>query len=257
LLEDYSRRRVAFGKPLAAHPLHRRLLAQLHCLHLAGLLLTLELADLLGREEAGEASDVDRIVLRVMIPVCKIETAKAAVRIASEVVEGFGGAGYIEDVGIARRLRDAQVFSIWEGPSNVLALDMLRALRGGQGLAAIVGDCRARCSVEAPGLERARQRMRLHIDALSAKGQALLEAGEAQARDLAGHLAALYGAALAYSWAAGDERNRAALAPFVDALADLVPPLGAENAVNWAALEEAGAYSPATTSSSGKSSTVS
>jgi putative acyl-CoA dehydrogenase len=43
------------------------------------------------------------------------------------VVESFGGAGYIENTGIPRILRDAQVFPIWEGTTNILALDFLRA----------------------------------------------------------------------------------------------------------------------------------
>jgi acyl-CoA dehydrogenase len=45
-----------------------------------------------------------------------------------EILEAFGGAGYMEDTGIAHLLRDAQVLSIWEGTTNVLALDTMRAL---------------------------------------------------------------------------------------------------------------------------------
>ena len=48
---------------------------------------------------------------------------------ASEYVECFGGAGYVEDTGVPRLLRDAQVLPIWEGTTNVLALDVLRAVR--------------------------------------------------------------------------------------------------------------------------------
>ena len=46
----------------------------------------------------------------------------------SEAVESFGGAGYVEDTGLPRLLADAQVMSIWEGTTNVLSLDALRAL---------------------------------------------------------------------------------------------------------------------------------
>ncbi len=49
----------------------------------------------------------------------------------SEALECFGGAGYIEDTGLPQLLRDAQVYAIWEGTTNVLSLDMLRALAGG------------------------------------------------------------------------------------------------------------------------------
>ena len=45
-----------------------------------------------------------------------------------EILESFGGAGYIEDTGLPVLLRDSQVLPIWEGTTNVLALDTLRAL---------------------------------------------------------------------------------------------------------------------------------
>ena len=60
----------------------------------------------------------------------KLGTARDAVACASEVLECFGGAGYIEDTGLPQLLRDAQVLSIWEGTTNVLSLDLLRALSG-------------------------------------------------------------------------------------------------------------------------------
>ena len=43
-------------------------------------------------------------------------------------MEAFGGAGYVEDTGLPVLLRDAQVLPIWEGTTNVLALDALRAM---------------------------------------------------------------------------------------------------------------------------------
>jgi hypothetical protein len=50
------------------------------------------------------------------------------VTVLSEVIEAFGGAGYVEDTGLPQLLRDAQVLPIWEGTTNVLSLDTLRAL---------------------------------------------------------------------------------------------------------------------------------
>jgi acyl-CoA dehydrogenase len=44
------------------------------------------------------------------------------------VIEAFGGQGYMEDTGLPRLLRDAQVLPIWEGTTNVLSLDALRVL---------------------------------------------------------------------------------------------------------------------------------
>jgi acyl-CoA dehydrogenase len=53
--------------------------------------------------------------------------------VVSEALECFGGAGYIEDTGLPQLLRDAQVYAIWEGTTNVLSLDMLRTLSNGMG----------------------------------------------------------------------------------------------------------------------------
>ena len=131
LAKDYAGRRRAFGALLRDHPLHAETLADLQCEHEAGLHLTFCLVAALGREEAGLATPEERSLLRTLTPVTKLFTAKSALRIASEVVEAFGGAGYVEDTGLPQLVRDAQVFSIWEGTTNVLSLDVLRAL--GQG----------------------------------------------------------------------------------------------------------------------------
>ena len=71
----------------------------------------------------------------------KLTTARAAVSVASETLEAFGGAGYVEDTGVPVLLRDAQVLSIWEGTTNVLSLDALRtALKDGDALASLRGE---------------------------------------------------------------------------------------------------------------------
>jgi alkylation response protein AidB-like acyl-CoA dehydrogenase len=140
LARDYARRRVAFGAPLAAKPLHRDTLAGLEAEREGAFLLAFRAAALLGRAEAAEATDADRALLRAVTPLAKLATAKQAVALASEVVECFGGAGYVEDTGIPRLLRDAQVLPIWEGTTNVLALDALRALAAEGAEEALAGE---------------------------------------------------------------------------------------------------------------------
>ena len=128
LATDYARRRVAFGKPLIEHPLHLETLAGMQLELRAAFLLAFRVVELLGKEETGDASESELHLLRFLIPVAKLYTAKQAIAVASETVESFGGAGYVEDTGIPRLLRDAQVLSIWEGTTNVLSLDALRAM---------------------------------------------------------------------------------------------------------------------------------
>lgn len=127
LARDYARRRVAFGAPLVDKPLHADTLAGLQAEFEAGFQLTFAVVELLGREEAGEADESQRELLRLLTPVAKLTTGRQSVAVLSEVMEAFGGAGYIEDTGIPMLLRDAQVFPIWEGTTNVLSLDTLRA----------------------------------------------------------------------------------------------------------------------------------
>jgi alkylation response protein AidB-like acyl-CoA dehydrogenase len=128
LLRDFAPRRVVFGQPLSRKPLHRETLAGLQAEYEAALALTFECLRLLGRVENGSATAQDRACLRLLTPVAKLATAKQAVAVASEALEGFGGAGYVEDTGLPVYLRDAQVLPIWEGTTNVLSLDVLRAV---------------------------------------------------------------------------------------------------------------------------------
>ena len=90
--------------------------------------------ELLGRAQLGEADETQQHVLRLVTPILKLWTGKLAVKLASATCECFGGVGYIEDSGIPQLLRDAQVWSIWEGTSSVQALDFLRAFRASDGL---------------------------------------------------------------------------------------------------------------------------
>ncbi len=149
LARDYARRRFQFGALLHEKPLHVDTLAGLEAERNGAFLLTFRVAELLGRREAGEGTEEEERLLRVLTPLAKLTTAKQAVAVASEVLESFGGAGYVEDTGLPRILRDAQVLPIWEGTTNVLSLDALRALSREGTLEALEAEARRH-------LERAR-----------------------------------------------------------------------------------------------------
>lgn len=125
---SYAAVRTVFGKKLIDQPLHRATLKEVEAQFEKCFDLTFYVAGLLGRDECGEASEAEKLLLRALTPIVKLFTARMCMSGVSEVVESFGGAGYIEETGIPRLLRDAQVFSIWEGTTNVLALDFLRAV---------------------------------------------------------------------------------------------------------------------------------
>ena len=127
LATSYARRRTAFGRTLIEQPLHRQTMAALDADYAAAGSATLAMVAELGRVEHGH-HDASPELLRLLTPMVKLGTARDAVAAASETLECFGGAGYIEDTGLPMLLRDVQVLSIWEGTTNVLALDLLRAL---------------------------------------------------------------------------------------------------------------------------------
>ena len=128
LARDYATKRVAFGAPLSEKPLHVDTLAGLEAEYEGAFMLAFRGVELLGREEAGTITEDEAALLRLLTPIMKLTTAKQAVANASEVLEAFGGAGYVEDTGLPRILRDSQVLPIWEGTTNVLSLDLMRAL---------------------------------------------------------------------------------------------------------------------------------
>jgi alkylation response protein AidB-like acyl-CoA dehydrogenase len=128
LVLDYARRRVQFGAKLVEKPLHVETVAGLVAEQHAGFLLAFRVAELLGRVEGGAATEQEVLLHRIVTPLAKLTTGKQCVALASEALECFGGAGYVEDTGLPLLLRDGQVLSIWEGTTNVLSLDTLRAL---------------------------------------------------------------------------------------------------------------------------------
>jgi hypothetical protein len=125
---DYANKRVAFGAPLSQKPLHQDTLLGLQAEAEGAFHLAFFIAELTGRSECGDIDENDARLLRLLIPIMKLTTGKQSVMVASEVLESFGGAGYVEDTGLPVLLRDSQVLPIWEGTTNVLALDTLRAL---------------------------------------------------------------------------------------------------------------------------------
>jgi alkylation response protein AidB-like acyl-CoA dehydrogenase len=140
LARDYAGRRVAFGAPLAGKPLHVDTLAGMQAEFEAAFHLTFFVVELLGQDETGALRGAEADLWRLLTPIVKATTAKQCVAVVSEALECFGGAGYVEDTGLPMLLRDAQVFPIWEGTTNVLSLDALRAVAGSGGLNAF-GKC--------------------------------------------------------------------------------------------------------------------
>jgi len=138
LARSYARERRAFGQPLEQLPLHADTLAGLEAETWGAFLMTFLLVELNGRLERNEIDDQQRALLRLMTPLTKLITGKQAVAVVTEVIESFGGAGYVENTGLPQLLRDTHVLPIWEGTTNVLSLDALLRSDLHSGLAALM-----------------------------------------------------------------------------------------------------------------------
>lgn len=123
----HARRRVVSGRTLFDQPLMRRTLLGLQLDTEAALGIVLEIGDQLERGDAGDERAA--AAARVLTPMAKYSVCKRARWVTAEAMEVRGGNGYIEDWIDPRLVRDAHLGSIWEGASNVVALDVLRCMR--------------------------------------------------------------------------------------------------------------------------------
>ena len=117
--------RSAFGKRLIDQPLMRNVLADLCIEAEAATAAMMRLARAYD-ESAGD--DAARRFARLATAVTKYWVCKRAPAVASEALECFGGAGYVEESPMPRLYREAPLNSIWEGSGNVMCLDVLRAM---------------------------------------------------------------------------------------------------------------------------------
>lgn len=121
-----SRHRQAFGKHLIDMPLMQRQLAKLMVPTEQARTMMFQTAEALRRSDAGE--DGAYALTRLLTPLIKFRACRDARKVAGDAMEVRGGCGYIEEWGDPRIVRDAHLGSIWEGTSNIVALDVMRAI---------------------------------------------------------------------------------------------------------------------------------
>ncbi|AOK21965.1 DNA alkylation response protein [Burkholderia ubonensis] len=167
----YTRQRHAFGRALAEQPLMRTVLADLALESEAALALAMRLAAAFERDDTPR----ERAWKRIVTPAAKFWVCKRAVELTGEVMEVFGGNGYVDDGPIARLFREAPVNSIWEGSGNVMCLDVLRAVSREPDAAAALFDELRELGGDEP-------RIRAALDALRAMLAAPPETLEASGR---------------------------------------------------------------------------
>lgn len=191
----YASHREAFGARLADQPLMQR-----------------KLAEMIVEVEGAQALVFDGFLgprLRIGAPLIKLRAARLGIQAASDAIEVHGGNGYIEQWPVARILRDAQVNTVWEGPDNILCLDIRRAISKEQAHAPLLA--RLREAVQSgPGRDKAAEIVSEHVDRLEEAfgcwGDLDSRTAEARLFDLSQYMADVYSAALLLEQA-GFERS--------------------------------------------------
>jgi alkylation response protein AidB-like acyl-CoA dehydrogenase len=213
----YARVREAFGHPLETLPAHRATLTDLAVDYAAALALTMRCCELLGKSERGNASTEETDLLRGLTPLAKLATGRWSIAGVTEAMEAVGGVGYCEDSTIPTLVRNTHVIPIWEGTTNVMALDVMRAIVRSSALERIVADARSSlatardsesCADAIPLVEEA-------LEALVQRATSVLDdevRAQAEARSLAMGLATTYACARlcaqgAWAEKAGDPRT--------------------------------------------------
>jgi len=166
----HATHRMAFGKRLVDHALMRNVLADLALESEASTALALRLARAVDRSECPATPVAEReheaLMRRLLTPAAKYWICKRGSHFAQEAMECLGGNGYVEGQGegvMARIYREMPLNSIWEGAGNIMALDLLRALRSGPVVDAIRHETRAVQGAH-PLLDRATQRLLARVD---------------------------------------------------------------------------------------------
>ncbi len=163
-----ARERRAFGRRLIDLPLMRRQLLKLLLPTEQARTMLFQTAEALRRADVGQADAAGRdgragaacaagsagqagaacaagrtggadaaALARILTPLIKFRACRDARKVTGDAMEVRGGCGYVEEWSDARLLRDAHLGSIWEGTSNIVALDVLRAIQRDGGLPAL------------------------------------------------------------------------------------------------------------------------
>jgi acyl-CoA dehydrogenase len=200
---SYARQRRAFGGPLIDKPLMRRKLAEM--------IVDVEAVQAMVFDSTGAANHRQPrgIRQRIAVPVTKLKACRLGITAASDAIEIHGGNGYIEAWPVARLLRDAQVNTIWEGPDNILCLDVRRGIVQTRAHETLLA--RLRDAVSVSGDDQTTRLVADRIEDLDAAITAWskLDAGVAEARlfPLAQFMGDVYGGALLTEQAAWERET--------------------------------------------------
>jgi alkylation response protein AidB-like acyl-CoA dehydrogenase len=117
---EYAKQRVQFGKPIGEFQLIQDKLARME-------VARMNLQNLVFR--VIEGASVGRAMTLAEASAMKLYAARAAVEVAMEAVQVFGGNGYMAEYQVEQLARDAKVLQIYAGTDEIqigaIARDLL------------------------------------------------------------------------------------------------------------------------------------
>jgi alkylation response protein AidB-like acyl-CoA dehydrogenase len=118
---EYATQRVQFGKPIGQNQGVAFMLADMHASVDAARLLTWRAAWMARHELPFERAEGS---------VSKLVAGETAVRVTEQAIQILGGNGYTRDYPVERWHRDAKIFTIFEGTSEIQRMIIGRAVTG-------------------------------------------------------------------------------------------------------------------------------
>jgi putative acyl-CoA dehydrogenase len=166
----HTAQRKAFGKTLIEQPLMKNVLADLALESEAATALAMRLARSFDHTD----STHEQAMQRLLTPVAKFWICKRGSYFSQEAMECLGGNGYVEEGGegvMARIYREMPVNSIWEGAGNIMALDLLRALRKADAAAALAHELAPAKGMH-PALDHLASRLPIRVEQMATEMEA-------------------------------------------------------------------------------------
>ncbi len=124
--------------PIIEHPDVRRMLldGKAHVEGIRALLVKLTMhldraAALAGTDD--EKAAYHRGQVELLTPLVKGYSSEEAFRVCGEMIQVYGGAGYLRDHPVEQACRDSKIFSIYEGTTHIQAMDLVGRKLGQSG----------------------------------------------------------------------------------------------------------------------------
>ena len=117
----YAKERRQFGKPIAAFQGLQFMLADMAMQVHGARLMVHHVASLVDRGVSGTVLEAS---------MAKCFAADAAMKVATDAVQVFGGVGYTREFPVERFMRDAKIMQIYEGTNQIQRLVIARELLG-------------------------------------------------------------------------------------------------------------------------------